>query len=79
MTVGAAVGSAPPAGRAIGTSTAINAVSTAIATNAHRQRPNCANKPPVAGPTTVATPHIADTSAEPRVHSDGGSAALMTA
>ena len=47
--------------------------------NAHRHNPNCANRPPIAGPTTVATPHIADTSAEARVHSERGSAALMTA
>ena len=58
---------------------AISAVRIAIAPNAHRQNPNWANSPPVAGPTTVATPHIADTSAEPRVHSDRGSAELISA
>ena len=28
------------------------------------------NSPPVAGPTSVPTPHIADTSADALVHSD---------
>jgi len=51
----------------------------AIAAKAHRHSPNWANSPPVAGPTTVATPHIADTSADALVHSERGSAALMTA
>src|SRR5271166_1722115 len=81
-TLGAGVsapGWARPAVSAIGTSIAISPVRIAIATNAHRHKPNCANRPPVAGPTTVATPHIADTSAEARVHSERGSAALMTA
>lgn len=64
---------------ATGTNRAISTVRTAIATNAQRQMPNCANRPPVVGPTTVATPHIADTSAEPRVHNQRGRAELMTA
>lgn len=64
---------------ATGTSSAISAVRTAITTKAQRQIPSCANSPPVAGPTTVATPHIADTSAEPRVHNQRGSAELITA
>jgi hypothetical protein len=74
-----ALGRTRPAGSATGTRMAISAVRIAIATNAHRHNPNCANRPPVAGPTTVATPHIADTSAEALVHSERGSAALMTA
>src|ERR1700752_1267650 len=75
----AALGSTRPAPSAIGTNMAINAVRIAIATKAHRHNPNCANRPPVAGPTNVATPHMADTSAAARVHSERGSAALMTA
>src|SRR6202012_2654759 len=68
-----------PAGSTIGTSAAIAAVSTATAPNAQRHSPNWAKKPPIAGPTTVATPHIADTSADARVHNACGSAALITA
>ena len=32
--------------------------------NAQRHKPNWAKRPPAAGPVTVATPHMADTSAE---------------
>ncbi|CKU94447.1 Uncharacterised protein [Mycobacterium tuberculosis] len=58
---------------------AINAVSNVITPNAHRHSPSCAKRPPVAGPISVATPHIADTSAEPRVHSDLGKVELISA
>ena len=75
----ASLGSTRPAGSTLGTSTAIAAVSTAIATNAQRHSPNWAKKPPAAGPSTVATPHIADTSAEALVHSERGRAVLITA
>ncbi len=47
--------------------------------NAQRHEPNWANRPPAAGPTSVPTPHIADTSADALVHNDCGSAELMTA
>ena len=46
---------------------------------AQRQIPNWANTPPTAGPTMTLTPHIADTSADARVHNQFGSAALITA
>src|ERR1700722_18234610 len=59
------------------TSIAIRAVRIAIATNAQRQSPNWAKSPPVTGPINVATAHIADTSADPRVHSHWGSAELI--
>ena len=36
--------------------------------NAARQIPSSANTPPTAGPTSVATPHIPDTSAIARGH-----------
>ena len=75
----APLGSTRPAGSTIGTSAAIAAVSIATAPNAQRHSPNWAKKPPVAGPIIVATPHIADTSAEARVHNACGRAALITA
>ena len=46
---------------------------------AQRQIPNWANTPPMAGPTITLTPHIADTNADARVHSQLGKAALITA
>ena len=46
---------------------------------AQRQIPNWANIPPIAGPMITLTPHIADTSADALVHSQLGSAELMTA
>ena len=69
----------PRAGSTIGTSTAIAAVRIASTPNAQRHEPNWANRPPAAGPTSVPTPHIADTSAEALVHNELGSAVLMTA
>ncbi len=47
--------------------------------NAQRHELNWANKPPAAGPTSVPTPHIADTNAEALVHNELGSAVLITA
>ncbi len=71
---GARVVPCPPRGSARGTSTPHTAAITAIATNASRQPPNCANSPPSAGPTKLPTPYIADISALPRVHNRCGSA-----
>ncbi|SKU21939.1 Uncharacterised protein [Mycobacteroides abscessus subsp. abscessus] len=47
--------------------------------NAHRQSPHWAKRPPAAGPAKVPTPHIAEVSADARVHRRCGSAKLMTA
>src|SRR5271163_2175900 len=76
---GGALSSFSPLVRAFDTSVAIKAVRNAIATNAQRQSPNWAKSPPVTGPTNVATAHIVDTSAEPRVQSHCGSAELISA
>ena len=46
---------------------------------AQRQIPNWAKIPPIAGPMITLTPHIADTSADALVHSQLGSAELITA
>ena len=67
------------AGRALGTSAAMTAVMIANDPKAQRQIPNWAKIPPMAGPMITLTPHIADTSADARVHSQLGSAALITA
>ena len=58
---------------------AIAAVSTTSTPNAQRHELNWANRPPAAGPTRVPTPHIADTNADALVHSELGSAVLITA
>jgi hypothetical protein len=47
--------------------------------NASRHAPSCPNRPPTAGPRTLPTPHIADTSAAPRAHSRSGSARWINA
>ena len=77
------VGAAPPesmrAGSTRGTSTTIGTARIAMTPNAQRHRPNCAKRPPAVGPITVATPHIADTSAEALVHSERGRAVLISA
>ena len=67
------------AGNATGTRPAIATVRITSTPNAQRHEPNCANSPPAAGPTSVPTPHIADTNAEALVHNVLGSAVLMTA
>ena len=46
---------------------------------AQRHKPNWANSPPAAGPTTVATPHIAETNADALVHSARGSVVVISA
>ena len=56
------------AGNATGTSPAIATVRIASDTESPTPEPNWANKPPTAGPTSVPTPHIADTNAEALVH-----------
>ena len=66
-------------GSASGTSTAIAPARMANAPNAQRHNPNWANSPPAAGPSSVPTPHIADTNADALVHSHGGNTALITA
>ena len=76
---GGAPSSFSPFRSTFNTSIAIRAVSVAIKTNAQRQSPNWANSPPVTGPTNVATAHIVDTSAEPRVQSHCGSTELISA
>src|SRR5215211_6854829 len=63
------------AGNAPGTRTTTTAVMIANEPKAQRHIPNWANRPPAAGPTRVLTPHIADTNADARVHSEAGSAA----
>ena len=72
-------GSTRRAGNTNGTSTAIARARITMTPNAQRHKPNWAKRPPAAGPVTVATPHMADTSAEARVHSDRGRAVLMSA
>src|SRR6185437_1666 len=72
-------GSAWPAGNTIGTSAAIATDRIAMTPNAQRHNPNWANRPPTAGPTTVATPHIADTNADARVHSTRGRVVVIRA
>ena len=47
--------------------------------NAQRHAPNCAKKPPSAGPNKAPTPHVEAVSAEPRLQSLRGSTALITA
>ena len=69
----------PLAGNTIGTSRAIAAVRITNIPNAQRHEPNWENRPPAAGPSSVPTPHIADTNAEALVHKELGSAVLMTA
>ena len=66
-------------GNAPGTNAAIAIVAIASDPKAQRQIPNWANTPPIAGPMMTLTPHIADTNADARVHSQFGSAALITA
>jgi hypothetical protein len=63
----------------MGTRIAIAAVNTTRIPNAQRHELNWANSPPAAGPTSVPTPHIADTSAEAFVHNVLGKAVLITA
>ena len=67
------------AGSAPGTRAAMAAVMITNDPKAQRQIPNWANIPPTAGPMMTLTPHIADTRADARVHSQFGSAELMTA
>lgn len=50
---------------------------TAIAQNAHRHRPNWANRPPNVGPSNVPMPNMADANPAARVHSRSGSATLI--
>ncbi|PQM48538.1 hypothetical protein C1Y40_01252 [Mycobacterium talmoniae] len=71
--------SSRPAGSTTLTATAIATVSIASAENVHRHSPHRAKKPPTAGPHQGADPHIADTSADARVHSALGSTALISA
>src|SRR3954462_536052 len=78
-TRGSSASASPRAGRAIGTSAAIAAVIITNAPKAQRHELNWAKSPPAAGPTSVPTPHIADTSAEALVHNELGSAVLITA
>ncbi|SHW93896.1 Uncharacterised protein [Mycobacteroides abscessus subsp. abscessus] len=66
-------------GRLNGTSTITATVRIASAPNAQRHTPNCANKPPDDGPSSVPTPHIADTKADAFGQSDCGRAVLITA
>ena len=67
------------AGSESGTRTAITATMTTSTPKAQRHELYWANSPPAAGPTSVPTPHMADTSAEAFVHSTTGSAVLITA
>src|SRR5690349_10315815 len=76
---GSPTSASPRAGRATGTRTAITAVRITRTPKAQRQEPNWAKSPPAAGPTSVPTPHIAETSAEALVHNELGSAVLITA
>lgn len=73
------IGGSRPLGSATGTKTDIVVVTTSRATKAQRHEPYWANRPPAAGPTSVPTPHIADTRADALVHSALGSAVLITA
>ncbi|MNT15225.1 hypothetical protein D3C72_1502670 [compost metagenome] len=62
----------PAAGRSCtATSRACAAATGSSAQKAQRQWPACANSPPTAGPHSVATPHMPDTSATARGHSRG--------
>ncbi len=72
-------GTSVRAGNANGTSTAIATANTTSTPNAQRHEPYCANRPPAAGPSSVPTPHIAETRADALVHRDGGSVELITA
>ena len=46
--------------------------------NAPRHSENCAHRPPKAGPSRVATPHIADTNAIARGHNSSARARRTT-
>jgi hypothetical protein len=62
----------PAAGRSCSvTSSACAAATGSRVQKAQRQWPPCANSPPTAGPHSVATPHMPDTSATARGHSRG--------
>ena len=62
-----------------GASPAIATLSIASRPNAHRHAPNCANRPPIAGPINAPIPHVEAAMAEPRLQSERGSMALITA
>ena len=62
-----------------GASPAIATLSIASRPNAHRHAPNCANTPPIAGPINAPIPHVEAAMAEPRLQSERGSTALITA
>jgi len=78
---GIGVADGPVAVRGIArTASATSAKATAASTaKASRHAPSCPNRPPTAGPRTLPTPHIADTSAPPRAHSRCGNARWISA